>query len=289
VGALVDIIRTSASLEPQSRSAYLVCVRRFEAFAPDPRAWTPGTVERWRDKLLRDKLASKTVNKHLYALRYAARRREVLGQGPDFARAAESAKIHHKKTRSAMTIDDIEALLATTTGGNPRALRDRALITVAWRTGLRVSEIQQLSWPGIVGRKAIVKKKGGHEHVVILDDDCLAALDAWKKWLGPKRPARVFVGLSARVSGDAAGRPLSRQAIHGILAERGKEAGLKRPVYPHLFRHTFISMSLEAGVPPQRVMTQTGHRSLQTLSGYVTDLQAERDPVGGYLPRLGKR
>jgi hypothetical protein len=35
-------------------------------------------------------------------------------------------------------------------------------------------------------------------------------------------------------------------------------------------------------------MVMTGHKSLATLSGYVTDLQAEADPVGGYLPALGK-
>ncbi|KKK74000.1 hypothetical protein LCGC14_2888140, partial [marine sediment metagenome] len=79
---------------------------------------------------------------------------------------------------------------------------------------------------------------------------------------------------------------LSRQKIHAAIAARGKSAGIGHPVHPHLFRHTFVSWALAAGVPPQRVMQQSGHRSLETLAGYVTDLQAVTDPVAAYLPTL---
>jgi integrase len=288
VADLTDIIKGSSTLEPQSKSVYLLCVQRFEAFARG--SWTPATVERWRDALTRENLKPRTVNKHLYALRYATKRREALGRGPDFARAAEGLKDHRTKRRAALTVDDVEAMLATCTSSAPRDLRDRCLITLGVRTGLRVSELGQLSWAGIEGRKASVRIKGGHSHTTYLDDECLAALKAWAAWQPAKaRPGRVFIGLRETISGEpSAGKPLSRQALHKILVTRGKEAGIRRSVHPHLLRHTFISWALEAGVPAQRVMIMTGHKSLATLSGYVTDLQAEADPVGGYLPKLGK-
>jgi integrase/recombinase XerD len=291
VGSLTDIVRQSATLEAQTRSVYLQCVRRFESFAPDQRIWSPQTVERWRDALLSQSLQPQTVNKHLYALRYASRRREALGRGQDFARAAESAKAHRGKLRSALTLDEVESMIATCTRATPRDLRDRALLTLAVKTGLRVSGLQRLTWDEIHATKVSVILKGGRSHAIYLDDETHAALDAWKKCLGRGRPQAVFVSIHQKLNDKPSiGKSLSRQSIHAIFAERGKAAGIKRPIHPHLLRHTFVTWALAAGVPVQRVMVMTGHRSLGALSGYVTDLDAQRDPVGGYLPTLnGKK
>ena len=70
-----------------------------------------------------------------------------------------------------------------------------------------------------------------------------------------------------------------------MVHRRGESAGLGRALHPHLLRHTFVVWALEAGRPLNEIMAQTGHRSLSTLSQYVSNPRAAEDPIGNYLPR----
>lgn len=289
MNVLLDIVEKSR-WQPETKSVYRRCVAKFLAFAgPDPAAWTAYTVERWRDSLVAGR-SRRTVNKYLYALRYASKRFEALGYGPDFARAAETLRAPPTERREALTPYEARCLVAACERHTPEGIRDRALVTLGIRTGLRVSSLTGLRWEKIRDRIAQVPAKGGAVFGAVLDDACLAALADWRlalDALGGKSTGSVFVGIW-RGTDDRprAGKRLSRQALHSIVAERGKLAQIKRGVHPHLLRHTFVSWALQAGVPAQRVMAMTGHKNLATLSGYVTDLEAESDPVGSYLPEL---
>ncbi len=287
---LAELLELSQRAE-RTKRAYRRCVNRFVSFAgDDPAGWTPLVVASWRDDLL-GRVSARTVNKHLYALRTAARMYELYDGGRDFARAVEVVQAPMERKRRALTFEEAVALMQTCDRRMPRDLRDRVALTLGIRTGLRASELVGVQWSGIAGREAQVAAKGRRAHVVILDDDCLAALADWAQWLentGNSFRGPVLRGVSQqRIDGSYFVRPsLSRQRLHKTLAERGKMAGISRPIHAHLLRHTFVSWALEAGVPPQRVMLQTGHASLATLSRYVTDLQASSDPVGAYLPSL---
>jgi site-specific recombinase XerD len=287
---LAELLDLSQRAE-RTKRAYRRCVNRFVSFAgEDPAGWTPLVVASWRDQLA-TRLSPRTTNKHLYALRTAARLFELYDDGRDFARAVEVVQAPMERKRRALTFEEARALMGTCESRTPRDLRDRAALTLGIRTGLRVSELVGLAWPGISGREAHVAAKGNKAHVVILDDDCLMTLAEWADWLdalGDRRSGPVLRGISQqRIDGSFRLTPrLSRQRLHRALSERGKAAGLRRPIHAHLLRHTFVSWALEAGVPPQRVMMQTGHLSLAALSRYVTDLEASADPVGAYLPSL---
>lgn len=287
---LLEVIDRSTRLGDKTKEAYTLCVGRFLAFAGEnPAAWTGATVEQWRDHL-RSSVGASTVNKHLYALRYATKRLEGLGIGHDFARAAESIPSATITRRKSMTVDDVRALMATCDRQRPMDLRDRAIMTIALRTGLRASNLVGLSWGGIKGRVADCIIKGNKHHQVILDDRCLEALGAWNAWLvensnGTPRGPIVRQIREQLDGGYAIGRQIRRrQWVNEMLTKRGEEAGVK--AHPHLFRHTFVSMALEAGVEAHRVMRQTGHSNMATLSRYVTDLEAETNPIGNHLPEF---
>lgn len=290
MGLLVDIIRRSRSLEPSTRMAYVQCVGRFEAFAPDPAAWNAGNVERWIEALLHRGIAPQTANKHLYALRYATRRMEALGQGHDFARAVESVKTHSKTKRRALAHEEVSRILDTTAPNTPRDMRDRAILVLLVRTGLRVSGLVGITRADIQAPRLIVTLKGGHKHLIYLDEESIIAVGMWLATLG-RHTGPVFVSIREPLDGGIVfgKRPLTRKSVNEMITARAKAAGIRRAVHPHLFRHTFITWALENGVPPQRVMAMTAHRSLSAFSGYITDLEAESDPVGSYLPPLLKR
>lgn len=293
MGTLSELIDRSQRLGTLSKEMYRRGVASFERFAGlDPRNWTPTTVEAWRD-WVRDSVSANAANNGLKGLRYASTRFASFGHGPDFARPVERLRTRSER-RVALSLDDATRILATCDEG-PRGLRDRAMIVIGLRTGMRASELCNLGWSDISSRRATFVAKGGRKHTVILDDECLSALGAWSSWVGASGGARgkwIFRGIRSATVDDRPrlwDPPLSRQTFFVMVRARAKKAGVRRKVHPHLFRHTFVSWSLEAGIPPQRIMLMTGHQSIATLSGYITDLQAETDPVGNHLPPLLKR
>lgn len=282
-----DLIARS-QLAPLTKEAYTRSIERFVDFAGrDAAQWTPMQVEAWRDHLLAEGVKPQTANRHLYALRYLGRRIEALAIGVDFARAAESSKVAGRKRRVALNEAEVSSVIDTTAHDRPPDVRDRAMITIGIRAGLRVSELVNLAWPMLHENAITYTIKGGRTHRIVLDPESLAALHDWGEISG--RKGRIFRSLRPKLDGTyAMGAGLTRQGMHKILAARAEAAGLSRHIHPHLLRHTFITWALRAGVPPHRIMLITGHKNLQTLSGYVSDLDAETNPVGAELPTLRK-
>lgn len=289
---LLSVIDRSTRLGDKTKVEYVRCIQRFIDFAgPTPDTWDGQAVESWRDSLSIAELSATTVNKHLYALRYASKRLEGLGIGRDFARAAETMSVINDRKRRAMDIDDVRAVFETCRHNRPHDIRDRMIMTIALYTGSRSSNLAGLAWGSINGQIAEMVIKGGKRHRAVLNDYCLAELSAWGGWLesvGRSLRGPVLRRVKEKLDGTfVAGVPIRRrQWVNEMLSSRAKKAGIKKTIHPHLFRHTFVTWALENGVAPHRVMMQTGHANMATLSQYVTDLEAEADPVGDHLPEI---
>lgn len=287
VNPLLDVVRRSTRLSNGSKESYERCIQRFIDFVGD-RVPNGAQVECWRDHLSMS-VGPRTVNKHLYALRYATARLESLGLGQDFARSAETMRTP-KAELHAMSVEEVRALMHTCNAGKPADLRDYAVMQTALRTALRSENVVMMRFEDIRGRRVHIIQKGGKPHAPVLDDRSLGALGAWTGWLasaGVAPTGPIFRAVSQeRVDGlYHVGDPIkSRTWFNKMLARRAEVAELGRSIHPHLFRHTCISWLLERGVAPSRVMAQTGQATLATLSQYVTDLAAEDDPIGEYLP-----
>lgn len=289
--SLLSAIEDSARLSDKTREAYTLCVKRFLQFAGrDESKWTPLSVERWRELLRKQPgMGPGTINKHLQAIRYASKRLESLELGRDFAKNAEGLK-EIKNRRTAMSQDEVRALFGTC-DSSPYGIRDRCAMTLTLTTALRSENVVKARWENIKGRRIHVIQKGQRPHEPTLDDRTLLALDQWGDWLEHQRVARkgpIFRCIRMGTDDKYHAGPAIKNRVwfNQMLAKRSLLAGLTRQIHPHLFRHTCISWLLDAGVPPSRVMMQTGQASMKTLSGYVTDLRAESDPIGAYLPQF---
>jgi integrase/recombinase XerD len=71
------------------------------------------------------------------------------------------------------------------------------------------------------------------------------------------------------------GRPLSRLALWKIVRDAGVRAGLGKPVYTHLLRHSFATHLLEGGADLRSVQELLGHANLTTTQRY-THVDAKR-------------
>lgn len=166
--------------------------------------------------------------------------------------------------------DEIEALLHFDTASEPLPGRDKALLELLYSCGLRVSEVTALS-PGDIFMDAGVIKvfgKGSKERLVPLGDVAAAALETY---LTTWRPLliRSMAAAKGRLFLNARGTPLSRMGIWKLVVAAAARAGIRKPVYPHIFRHSFATHLLEGGADLRAVQEMLGHASILTTEIYT--------------------
>ena len=172
----------------------------------------------------------------------------------------------------------VERLLSfASTTRNP--LRNRVLVLLSLKAGLRAGEIANLTWPmvldpsGDIGpvievRNHAAKKKTGR--VIAMHPDLRAALVAW-------RDATVTVGPVVR---SERGRPMTPVSIVNFFAIAYRAIGLAG-CSSHSGRRTFITRAArlvhKAGGSLRDVQLLAGHRSIQTTQAYIDgDTDAQR-------------
>lgn len=291
VTVLEHVVSSSTKKRPGTVKVYLRAVRSFVEFAgTDPAGWSGSAVEGWRDAMQGHETAAVTINSRLAAVKFASKRFESLGHGPDFARAAEFLPVVHEKKRYAPSFEAGQRLVIACGGTSPSALRDRAIVVLALRTGCRREGIATLQFDALnlVNRTADVLIKGGRVHRVHFDGEVADALRTWCDWLVTRgvTTGNVFRSVRQRVRGWQIGDRLHPSSINGIFRGRGRIAGVR--VYPHLARHFFISHAAAAGAPRRRIIATTGHHDERGLRPYLDDVDADVEPVAGYLPPFAR-
>jgi site-specific recombinase XerD len=162
----------------------------------------------------------------------------------------------------------MRALLGQCSRRAPTGIRDRALITVMYRTGLRVGEALALRLSDVDMARGTIRVregKGRKARTVGIGDGALAVLQLWtgaRRGLGLARNGRfLFCTL--------AGRPMSYDAVRFMLARRAGNAGIERRVHPHALRHSWAFERSQAGTPVNVIQQQLGHASLLTTDVYL--------------------
>ena len=153
-------------------------------------------------------------------------------------------------------------------------LRNRAILQVLYRAGLRVSEVCNLT-PADVDLKQgvlyIQEGKGGKDRYVPIDSETIAWLKQWQE----KRPAGDYFFSATRTG--TAGNKLDVRYVRDMLYRISHRAGVylqngknKKPVNPHAFRHTYATELLEEGFGIHEVQQLLGHSDIKTTSIYLS-------------------
>lgn len=174
----------------------------------------------------------------------------------------------------ALSLEDVDRLLAAPDTGTPRGLRDRTLIDLLYATGLRVSELVGLK-PAHLHLDAgylTCLGKGNKERIVPVGE---AAADSVHRYLREGRPALLKGHASAWlfVSGPR-GTPLTRVGFWKLLKRHARQAGVTADVSPHVIRHSFATHLLERGADLRAIQMMLGHADLSTTQIYTHVLEA---------------
>jgi len=173
-----------------------------------------------------------------------------------------------RRVPKALTIRDIELLLAAPDTSRPLGVRDKAMLEFTYATGMRVSEVigfrlRDLSFPDATAR---CFGKGSRERLVPVGE---VALRWARLYIDTVRPALLKGGASEILFLNWRGKPLSRMGFWKILAACARTAGIKAPVSPHVLRHSFATHLLEGGADLRAVQQMLGHRNISTTQIYT--------------------
>ena len=183
-----------------------------------------------------------------------------------------------RRLPKAITVTEVERLLAACgpgpddVSGDPRLLRDRALLEFLYGTGARISEATGLDVDELqLDADPVVRLagKGGKQRVVPVGSYAVRALEAY---LVRARPALAAasrrLSVSPAVFLNARGGRLTRQGAWGVLHAAAERAGLA-DVSPHTLRHSFATHMLDGGADIRVIQELLGHASVATTQVYT--------------------
>jgi integrase/recombinase XerD len=172
----------------------------------------------------------------------------------------------------ALTIEQVESLIAATAGDEPADLRDRALIELLYATGARISEAVALNVDDLLGEDGAAEVvrlfgKGGKQRIVPVGSYARAALDAYlvrsRPVLSQRGRATPALFLGVR------GARLTRQNAWLLLRAAAERAKLGIELSPHSMRHSFATHLLQGGADVRVVQELLGHASVATTQIYT--------------------
>lgn len=220
-------------------------------------------------------LKRNTQNYHLIALRNFLKflaRRNIQSLAPEKIELAKQQEREISFLESTELQRFLDAPLAVDKAPLIQ-LRDKALLTLLFSTGLRVSEACNLQRDDVnlKNREFSVRGKGGKIRIVFLDDQ---AHDWLEKYLKERHDMNPSLWSSVdRANKTHADSPLTSRTVQRLVQFYAKVAGITHPVTPHTLRHSFATDLLRNGADIRSVQALLGHSSITTTQIYthVTD------------------
>ncbi len=288
--AFSDYLSAEAGNSPNTVQSYLRDVRRLAQYAAARSVAGPAAlaVSQLREFVYQLKdlgLAPSSIRRQISALRTYYR--FLVGEGHvqrDPSAAIELPKMW-RRLPEVLTVAEIEALLGAPTPDEPLGWRDRALLEVAYGTGVRVSELVGLGMTDVWFDEALIRVlgKGSKERLVPVGRRALGAAALYGREI---RPALDRGKTKGRFFLNARGQPLSRVGAWGIIKRSAARAGIKKRVTPHTLRHSFATHLLEGGADLRAVQEMLGHADLSTTQIYThVDRDYLRSVHKSYHPR----
>jgi integrase/recombinase XerD len=166
-----------------------------------------------------------------------------------------------------LSVDEVDRLLAAPDRGEPRGLRDAAMIETMYATGLRVSELIALRLDDVDLRVGVLRAsgKGRKQRLVPMGDQARALLVEYLE-----RGRGHFVrGASPALFLTRLGKPMTRQAFWKLITAYARAAGIRAALSPHKLRHSFATHLLERGADLRAVQAMLGHADIATTQIYT--------------------
>jgi site-specific recombinase XerD len=200
--------------------------------------------------------------------------------GDSSERARESVGPKRRLPPEILTDDEVCAMMRACGRYAPTGLRNRALIAMLYRTGLRINEALHLFPKDLNladGSVRVLNGKGGKSRTVGLDPGASAIIE---RWLDAR--SNINLDRTGRTHGSPGGRhpifctlrgePMADAYIRVMLKRLAARAGIDKRVHAHGIRHTHAAQLRAEGVDIAIISRQLGHASITTTARYLDHL-----------------
>lgn len=281
VEALIDVylshLRVERGLSANTLSAYGADLARFAVFCADrgvdsARNVDLGVVSAYLGGLARTELGARSTARHLSALRGLMRFLVREGELESDPTALAARPRTGRRLPRPLTPEDMLRLLHAPDATTLRGLRDRAMLSVAYAAGLRVSELVALQLGDVDRRRGVVAAfgKGQKRRLVPLGEVTLRHLDEYRAALEVARFSKPGQRSESHFLFPApSGKALTRQAFWKVVRRYALAIGLPDAMHPHRLRHSFATHLLAHGADLRSVQTMLGHADVATTEIYT--------------------
>ncbi|MCK9594608.1 MAG: site-specific tyrosine recombinase XerD [Candidatus Omnitrophica bacterium] len=213
-------------------------------------------------------LAPNSIARRLAAIRMFHRflvRERVLKNDP--TSLVDSPKLWQKIPET-LSVNEAEALISQPNLRDDQGIRDRAILETMYATGMRVSEVVNLRIDNVNKEVGFLRciGKGNKERIIPLGKKAVISLERYisssrRNLLKKKESEFLFL--------NRFGKKISRQSLWKIVKLYSRMAGIKKPMKPHILRHSFATHLLERGADLRSVQEMLGHSNISTTQIYT--------------------
>ncbi len=232
-------------------------------------------------------LSANSVARRLAAIRTFYRflvRERILNNDP--TSLIDSPKLW-KRIPETLSVNEVEALLSQPNIKNSQGIRDKAILETLYATGMRVSEAVNLKLDNVNLEIGFLRciGKGNKERIVPLGKKAISSLKRFSEVARPEllNPVRNTPSLKGenKISNGVKkkeseflflnrfGKKISRQSLWKLIKRYAKFARIKKPISPHILRHSFATHLLERGADLRSIQEMLGHSSISTTQIYA--------------------
>jgi len=274
LSGFLDYLQVECGLSPNTRQAYQRDLRYLlaylaEAGAMDLGKLAPRHIEGFLRAMKGRGLSTSSIARALAAVRMFCRYlviQQVLAN--DIAAVIDSPAKWH---RLPVVLDDASTrplLDAPDPGQDVHAMRDRAILSLLYATGMRASELTGLALGDINYQLGVVRVlgKGAKERIIPAAEQALASV---RQYVQQYRHALLRDPDEQRLFLSRSGRALRREDIFRIVRKYVRRAGVRANVTPHTLRHCFATQLLSRGADLRSVQEMLGHADISTTQIYT--------------------
>ncbi len=247
-------------------------------------------VETYLADLTRKKLSRTTISRKISALRSFYRyleNRKLVSQNPF---ATVQIKGQSKTLPRFFYEQEMQVLFDSVQGDEPLTQRNRALLELFYATGMRVSEVANLTLSQLdfSMRIVLVHGKGNKDRYVPFGHHAQHALETYladgRQKLLKAQSDLDYVFL------NRFGKPITPRGIAYALEQVIKKSSLTSDIHPHMLRHTFATHMLDHGADLRTVQELLGHASLSSTQIYThVTMQHLQSDYQQFFPRATEK
>ena len=191
-----------------------------------------------------------------------------------------------RKLPDVLNTNEIDLLMNAIDLGHPQGHRNRAILETLYGSGLRVSELTELSLSNLFFDEEMIRVtgKGNKQRLVPMGKFSKKYLEVYLKEVRPLQ--KINHKYQDYVFLNRNGAALTRQMIFSIIQSLAKQIQIKKRIGPHTFRHSFATHLLENGADLRTIQVLMGHESITTTEVYThLDRQHLKKVMEKYHPR----